>query len=188
MTMRLQRQSITIIGGGATGVLLAAHLLSDPDEDVRVTLIERDGRMSPEAYAKAFEKRLRSLEERLGRELPRDQLAATWVVGTPDQAADRLTDRLGEVLRDRHAALYERVAAEAGPALWDHRLVETLARLDAENADLRAAVARMQRVERRGPRGAVEDELARLRRGGEVALARRPAGLPGPLDRRLVAG
>ncbi|WEK03854.1 MAG: FAD/NAD(P)-binding protein [Candidatus Devosia phytovorans] len=32
---------VTIIGGGASGVLLAAHLLRDPASDVTVTLIER---------------------------------------------------------------------------------------------------------------------------------------------------
>lgn len=35
--------SVTIIGGGASGVLLAAHLLRDPDTDIHVTLIERRG-------------------------------------------------------------------------------------------------------------------------------------------------
>lgn len=35
--------SVTIIGGGASGVLLAAHLLRDPDADIRVTLLERRG-------------------------------------------------------------------------------------------------------------------------------------------------
>jgi uncharacterized NAD(P)/FAD-binding protein YdhS len=35
--------SVTIIGGGASGVLLAAHLLRDPARDVRVTLLERRG-------------------------------------------------------------------------------------------------------------------------------------------------
>jgi uncharacterized NAD(P)/FAD-binding protein YdhS len=34
---------VTIIGGGASGVLLAAHLLRDPETDIRVTLIERRG-------------------------------------------------------------------------------------------------------------------------------------------------
>ncbi|KKC39788.1 FAD-dependent oxidoreductase [Devosia epidermidihirudinis] len=37
------RSSVTIIGGGASGVLLAAHLLRDPKTDIRVTLIERRG-------------------------------------------------------------------------------------------------------------------------------------------------
>ena len=37
--------SVTIIGGGASGVLLAAHLLRDPDADVRVTLVERSGQI-----------------------------------------------------------------------------------------------------------------------------------------------
>jgi len=37
------RPSVTIIGGGASGVLLAAHLLRDPETDIRVTLIERRG-------------------------------------------------------------------------------------------------------------------------------------------------
>lgn len=36
-----QRLSIIIIGGGASGVLLAAHLLRDPGADIRVTLIEK---------------------------------------------------------------------------------------------------------------------------------------------------
>jgi len=36
-----QRLSIIIIGGGASGVLLAAHLLRDQDIDLRVTLIEK---------------------------------------------------------------------------------------------------------------------------------------------------
>jgi len=35
--------SVTIVGGGASGVLLAAHLLRNPDTDIRVTLIERRG-------------------------------------------------------------------------------------------------------------------------------------------------
>src|SRR5262245_56302646 len=35
------RLAIIIVGGGASGVLLAAHLLSDPDADIRVTLIEK---------------------------------------------------------------------------------------------------------------------------------------------------
>jgi uncharacterized NAD(P)/FAD-binding protein YdhS len=33
--------AIIIVGGGASGVLLAAHLLRDPDADIRVTLIEK---------------------------------------------------------------------------------------------------------------------------------------------------
>ena len=37
------RNSVTIIGGGASGVLLAAHLLRDPGTDIRVILIERRG-------------------------------------------------------------------------------------------------------------------------------------------------
>lgn len=36
-----QRLSILIVGGGASGVLLAAHLLRDPAMDLRVTLIEQ---------------------------------------------------------------------------------------------------------------------------------------------------
>jgi len=35
------RLSVLVVGGGASGVLLAAHLLRDKDADVRVTLIER---------------------------------------------------------------------------------------------------------------------------------------------------
>jgi uncharacterized NAD(P)/FAD-binding protein YdhS len=37
------RTSVTIIGGGASGVLLAAHLLRDPKTDIHVTLLERHG-------------------------------------------------------------------------------------------------------------------------------------------------
>lgn len=37
-------RSVAIIGGGASGVLLAAHLLRCSDPGLRVTLIERDGR------------------------------------------------------------------------------------------------------------------------------------------------
>lgn len=36
-----QRLSIIIVGGGASGVLLAAHLLRDPAMDLRVTLVEK---------------------------------------------------------------------------------------------------------------------------------------------------
>lgn len=36
-------QSVIIIGGGASGVILAAHLLRDPNPDLRVTLVERQG-------------------------------------------------------------------------------------------------------------------------------------------------
>src|SRR5882757_8777836 len=43
--MSQPRLSITIIGGGASGVLLAAHLLRNPETDVRVNLIERRGRV-----------------------------------------------------------------------------------------------------------------------------------------------
>jgi uncharacterized NAD(P)/FAD-binding protein YdhS len=32
---------IIIVGGGASGVLLACHLLRNPDDDIRVTLIEK---------------------------------------------------------------------------------------------------------------------------------------------------
>lgn len=39
------RPSVTIIGGGASGVLLAAHLLRDPESDIAVTLIERRGEL-----------------------------------------------------------------------------------------------------------------------------------------------
>ncbi len=42
MTHKAQ-PSVTIIGGGASGVLLAAHLLRDPETDIRVTLLERRG-------------------------------------------------------------------------------------------------------------------------------------------------
>lgn len=41
--MSTQARSIVIIGGGASGVLLAAHLLRDDDPHLRVTLIERQG-------------------------------------------------------------------------------------------------------------------------------------------------
>lgn len=37
-------RSIVIIGGGASGVLLAAHLLRSADPDLRVTLLEKQGR------------------------------------------------------------------------------------------------------------------------------------------------
>jgi uncharacterized NAD(P)/FAD-binding protein YdhS len=37
------RKSVTIIGGGASGVLIAAHLLRDPNTDIHVTLIEKRG-------------------------------------------------------------------------------------------------------------------------------------------------
>lgn len=43
MTFSGQR-SVVIIGGGASGVLLAAHLLRSADPDLRVTLVERVGR------------------------------------------------------------------------------------------------------------------------------------------------
>ncbi|RUT32783.1 FAD-dependent oxidoreductase [Arsenicitalea aurantiaca] len=36
-------ERITIIGGGASGVLLAVHLLRQPSSDLRVTLVERRG-------------------------------------------------------------------------------------------------------------------------------------------------
>ncbi|SFV37361.1 Uncharacterized NAD(P)/FAD-binding protein YdhS [Devosia crocina] len=42
--MSAASRSITIIGGGASGVLLAAHLLRSDDPDLRVTLIEKQGR------------------------------------------------------------------------------------------------------------------------------------------------
>ncbi len=38
MTLSNQR-SVVIIGGGASGVLVAAQLLRSPDPDLRVTLI-----------------------------------------------------------------------------------------------------------------------------------------------------
>lgn len=41
--MSSPRKSVTIIGGEASGVLLAAHLLRDPQSDISVTLIERRG-------------------------------------------------------------------------------------------------------------------------------------------------
>lgn len=37
-------KSIIIIGGGASGVILAAHLLRRPDPDLRVTVLEKQGR------------------------------------------------------------------------------------------------------------------------------------------------
>lgn len=37
--------SVTIVGGGASGVLLAAHLLRNPEADIRVTLVERSGQV-----------------------------------------------------------------------------------------------------------------------------------------------
>lgn len=37
-------KSIIIIGGGASGVILAAHLLRNPDPDLRVTVLEKQGR------------------------------------------------------------------------------------------------------------------------------------------------
>lgn len=37
-------KSVIIIGGGASGVILAAHLLRSPDLDLRVTLVEIQGR------------------------------------------------------------------------------------------------------------------------------------------------
>lgn len=43
MTGAPPRRSVTIIGGGASGVLLAAHLLRDPRTDIHVTLVERRG-------------------------------------------------------------------------------------------------------------------------------------------------
>lgn len=41
MTGRSARLAIIVIGGGASGVLLAAHLLDDANADIRVTLIEK---------------------------------------------------------------------------------------------------------------------------------------------------
>ncbi|WP_088288538.1 helix-turn-helix domain-containing protein [Kineosporia sp. A_224] len=67
-----------------------------------------------------------------------------------EQAAARLTGPDGDALRDRHARLFEQVAADAGPALFDHRLLDTLARLDSEDADLRAAVAHLVATGRHG--------------------------------------
>lgn len=43
MTVSSQSKSVIIVGGGASGVLLAAHILRDPDPDLRVTLLERQG-------------------------------------------------------------------------------------------------------------------------------------------------
>lgn len=40
-------RSIVIVGGGATGVMLGAHLLKSPDPSLRVTLIERRERLGP---------------------------------------------------------------------------------------------------------------------------------------------
>lgn len=40
---RANGKSVTIIGGGASGVLLAVHLLRQPDPELRVTLLERQG-------------------------------------------------------------------------------------------------------------------------------------------------
>src|SRR5690606_26053248 len=40
---RTGRPSVTIIGGGASGRLPPAHLLRNPDTDIRVTLLERRG-------------------------------------------------------------------------------------------------------------------------------------------------
>lgn len=37
--------SVVIIGGGASGVLLAAHLLRDPAANVRVTIVEKSNRL-----------------------------------------------------------------------------------------------------------------------------------------------
>jgi uncharacterized NAD(P)/FAD-binding protein YdhS len=43
MTENKSRPSVTIIGGGASGVLLAAHLLRDPEVDIRINLLDRAG-------------------------------------------------------------------------------------------------------------------------------------------------
>lgn len=43
--MTSPRRSVTIIGGGASGTLLAAHLLRDPGADIRVNLVERRDRV-----------------------------------------------------------------------------------------------------------------------------------------------
>ena len=37
--------SIVIVGGGASGILLAAHLLRRSDDRLRVTLIEKRGQL-----------------------------------------------------------------------------------------------------------------------------------------------
>lgn len=89
-----------------------------------------------------------------------------------EQAAARLAGPDGDVLRDRHASLFEQVAADAGPALLDHRLVDTLARLDAEDADLRAAVAHLLAT---GRHGAVARTLGHV----WLRLALRNHGLEG---------
>lgn len=39
----MKNRSVIIIGGGASGVILAAHLLRSPDPDLKVTLVERAG-------------------------------------------------------------------------------------------------------------------------------------------------
>ncbi|MER8732270.1 FAD/NAD(P)-binding domain-containing protein [Mesorhizobium sp. M1227] len=41
MTVRATPSSIIIVGGGASGVVLAAHLLKSPNPDLRVSLIEK---------------------------------------------------------------------------------------------------------------------------------------------------
>ena len=38
------RRAVLVIGGGASGVILAAHLLRDPVADIRVTIIDPNGR------------------------------------------------------------------------------------------------------------------------------------------------
>src|SRR5260370_26992104 len=42
---RAQTRRVVVVGGGASGVLLAAHLLRDSSADVRVTLIEKRERV-----------------------------------------------------------------------------------------------------------------------------------------------
>lgn len=42
--MSAPAKSVIIVGGGASGVILAVHLLRNPDPDLRVTIVEKQGR------------------------------------------------------------------------------------------------------------------------------------------------
>lgn len=164
------RKSITIVGGGASGVLLAAHLLRSADPDLRITLIEKQGH-----YGQGLAYSARHRDHRVN--VPARGMSAfaddpghfwRWL-----QAAEpgRHADSWVFVPRRRYGAYLEDVLRQAGARLPGRLLVlaEEAVALHTEPGRVTVELADGRRIGSRWAALALGHETQPAR-GGHIAV------------------